>query len=320
MTGAAQGSYAIGWDQVSVDGVVGAALGLCRAGRSFRWRGAALRLDGPQAVLALGMTAAAAELRQRARRAAGRLLSAALPIPAEPEVFLGGPSITVTDGLRDWRVDLVEGHRGQPRLAHFPHHPPPPQTDLWISQAESVDAVPEPVSGTALVEGMIAGTGVATPRGPVPVERLQPGAEVVTADWRLARVTAVVESRITGARLCAIRAARPVRVAAGALGAGVPAAGLVVGPDQQIVIDGPDVRVLFPCGPVVVAARDLDGCPGLGRVEGLPVARLFVLELDRPACVMAEGVAVVTGAGQALRRIGKGEAAILLSAMARRAS
>jgi hypothetical protein len=224
----------------------------------------------------------------------------------------------VTDGRRHWRVDLVPGRVGTPGLAHFPQHPPPAMADLWITGTEGIDALAGPDLRAGPMNGLMAGTRVVTSTGPVPVEHIRPGTEVVTADWGLAQVARNRVVEVSGARLCAMPTVRPVRVSGGALGAGMPSAGLIVGPDQGLVIDGPEVRALYPQGPVIVAAQDLVAVDGIGRVDGLTAVRLVVLELDLPACVMAEGVAVAMGGGDHLRRIGRGEAAILLAAMAGR--
>jgi hypothetical protein len=309
MQDAGQGSFAIGWDQVTVDGVGCPDLAECHAGRTWRWSGRAIRLDGPADVLRLAEPAPAAALRRHARRAAARLVSLPQAMP-EDEPAMRGPMLVVTDGRRAWPVAVVMQGRGQRPIAHFPATPPPQATDLWIAQA---DLPPERPATCDTWCGLAAGTPIATPTGEMAVDRLEPGMEVLSPDGLAVRVTDVRSRHVSGARLCVMPGLAPVRIAAGAFGPGLPGRDILVAPDQDIALDGVDVQRLFPVAPVTVAARDAADIGAITRARGVPGMTAHVLRLARPVSVTAAGLALPMGERAALRRLSRGETAILLA-------
>lgn len=150
-------------------------------------------------------------------------------------------------------------------LAHTPAFSPrfaaPPHPPLW--------------SG----EGVGADMKVATPQGMVPAGRLQPGAEVIGPGGAVARLEAVRHLALPAAAHRRLGLAAPVQIAAGALGFGVPAQDLVLGPAQCLRLDGawvpgsllvglPGVRVLEQGAPLVL----LRCADGLGMMVGGAVA------------------------------------------------
>lgn len=309
MQDAAQGSFAIGWDQVTVDGIAGPDLTHCRAGQSWRWSGRAIRLDGPADILRLAEPVVAADLRRHARRAAGRLV----PLrqrPADEDYATGGPMLVVTDGRHAWPVSIVQRGPGHRAIAHFPEALPPQGTDLWITRADL------PFQRARLVEawqGLAAGTPVATPAGDIAVERIEPGMCVLTPDGAAVTVTSRRARHVSGARLCVTPALTPVRIAAHAFGPGLPWCDVLLAPDQDIAVDSSAVRALFPVAPVTLAARDAAGLGAIGRAEGLPGMTAHELKLSRLVPVLAAGLVLPMGDEAPLRRLSRGEVAILLS-------
>lgn len=87
-------------------------------------------------------------------------------------------------------------------------------------------------------EGVGAGTLVATPDGPVPAERLQRGGTVLGDSGRALMLTEVHHVALPAAAFRRLGLAPPVRIAAGALGFGMPAAPLLLGPAQCVRLDG----------------------------------------------------------------------------------
>ncbi len=257
---APSGSYAIGWSQVTLDGVPGADMASVRAGLAWRWAGRALRLDGPAGVLRLVEPPEWQDLRRRARRGAARFVPVGL-LPQEPEPAVAGPAITVTDGRRCWRVALVPGRHGARPIAHF-EVPPPPGRDLWIARVEGADALARAAASPQEWHGIAAGTLVDTPGGQVPVEEIAPGDRVVTPDGGAAVVAWTTVRAVSGARLCVTPRLAPVR-----------AGGVLMAPDQGIVAEGAAARALFPGGAVAMAARDVPdgraarGLPGCWRMS-----------------------------------------------------
>jgi len=68
-----RGTFVISWTQTEVDGVSAAPRALLVTGASWRWTGAAVRVDGPQTLLMLAGDPAGAELRRHVARTARRL-------------------------------------------------------------------------------------------------------------------------------------------------------------------------------------------------------------------------------------------------------
>ncbi|WP_373502258.1 Hint domain-containing protein [Aestuariivirga sp.] len=81
-----------------------------------------------------------------------------------------------------------------------------------------------------------AGTLIATPRGEQTVETLAIGDTILTADGRAVPVKWI--GRQTLLKVFAGERARPVRIAAGALGGGLPHADLVLTSDHALIMDG----------------------------------------------------------------------------------
>ncbi|NKX44677.1 Hint domain-containing protein [Roseibacterium sp. KMU-115] len=81
-----------------------------------------------------------------------------------------------------------------------------------------------------------AGTLIATPQAERPVETLQIGDRILTADGRTVPVKWIGRQTVVG--LFAGDRARPVRVAAGALGDGLPRTDLVLTADHALILDG----------------------------------------------------------------------------------
>ena len=80
----------------------------------------------------------------------------------------------------------------------------------------------------------LTGTGIMTPFGRVPVERLAAGDHVVTHDGRLRRVAWLGHRRIDGSRHRRPQDVQPVRVRRDAFAHGVPARDVVLSPDHAV--------------------------------------------------------------------------------------
>ncbi|MEJ0020194.1 MAG: Hint domain-containing protein [Acetobacteraceae bacterium] len=121
------------------------------------------------------------------------------------------------------------------------------------------------------------GTRIATEAGDRPIETLRPGDLIRTLDGSLRPV------RWTGHRAvrCAGKATarlRPYRVAAGALGPGLPARDLLLSPDHALFVEG----VLIP----VRYLADGDAI----RQAAMKAVTYWHVELDRHAVILAEGL------------------------------
>ncbi|MXQ07242.1 hypothetical protein GQ651_05225 [Alphaproteobacteria bacterium GH1-50] len=139
---------------------------------------------------------------------------------------------------------------------------------------------------TNVVVCYAAGTLIATPEGPCPVEALTPGDLLVAADGAPVRVRLVVARTVHGIEMRIFETLRPVTLPAGLFGPGRPMRDLTVTPLHRILVEDPELDRLFGAARMYVHARDLPGA-----LPAPPSDRTFVHVLcDRHAALIAEGI------------------------------
>ncbi|WP_299727585.1 Hint domain-containing protein [uncultured Tateyamaria sp.] len=111
------------------------------------------------------------------------------------------------------------------------------------------------------------GTRILTPRGPVAVEALRVGDQVVTMDNGVQVIRWTGTRRICADQLALRPRARPIRIKAGALGPGYPASDLVVSPQHRFLLASKITARVADAPQVLVAAAKLEGLPGIRRCE-----------------------------------------------------
>ncbi|MFZ7093753.1 Hint domain-containing protein [Primorskyibacter sp. 2E233] len=133
----------------------------------------------------------------------------------------------------------------------------------------------------------VEGTLIRTADGPRPVETLVPGDLLWTRDhglqplrWR--RGFPVSAEAQADARL------RPVRIAPGALGPGVPSRALRVSQQHRLLLRSPIVQRIFGAPEILVAARKLVGFPGIDIAAPGRLFHYHHLLMDRHEIVQAE--------------------------------
>jgi hypothetical protein len=126
-----------------------------------------------------------------------------------------------------------------------------------------------------------AGTRIATPQGWRKVEDLRQGDLVETLDDGPQPILWT-----DGAATLAVGAARPVRVRAGALGNAVD---LVVSRQHLLMVEGPDVELLFGEPQVLAAAKDLIDGQTVVEDERRGMVCYHHILLDRHQVLVAEG-------------------------------
>jgi hypothetical protein len=137
----------------------------------------------------------------------------------------------------------------------------------------------------------LAGTMIATPTGERAIETLEPGDLVLTHDGRAEPVKWLFVQTVSTVFADAARVA-PVRIAAGALGDGLPARDLWVSADHALLLDG----VLVQAGALVNGAT-------IQRASDLPdIFTYHHVELADHALILAEGVPAETFLDSASRR------------------
>jgi hypothetical protein len=126
----------------------------------------------------------------------------------------------------------------------------------------------------------LAGTLIATPDGPRAVEALAAGDLVLLADGRALPVRWRGVQTVARAFADPLRSF-PIRIAAGALGEGLPARDLFLSPDHALFLDG-----------ALVQAGALVNGSSVRRLDDVPETfRYFHVELDEHALLVAEGLA-----------------------------
>jgi|SRR5690606_328181 hypothetical protein len=252
-----RGTFVISVEQTETDGIVAAPPPVIDVGSTWCWRGEALRVDGPARVLALDGAAGEAELRQRAARVVARLIGPAAQgrrcLTAVTEPTAGGAGFAVTDGLALYRLTPLDPAG---RLLAVIGALPPLGVDLAVVAARLDRAAPEAAAPGGVI-CFTPGTRIATPEGLRPVEAIRPGDRVSTRDNGPQEVLWTGARRMSGARLHAMPALRPVRIGAGAPGRGRSQGDLIVSPDHRILVAGAAARALFGEDEVLAAARDL---------------------------------------------------------------
>lgn len=143
--------------------------------------------------------------------------------------------------------------------------------------------------GTVAPPCFVAGTRIATARGPVAVEDLHVGDRVRTRGGGTAPVVWLGHRRVACARHPRPADVRPVRIAPHAFGRARPARPLLLSPDHAVFVQGALIPVRYLLNGASVAQIDAD------RVEYRHVEYRHVeywhVELPRHAVLFAEGLA-----------------------------
>jgi hypothetical protein len=132
------------------------------------------------------------------------------------------------------------------------------------------------------------GTLIATPDGPQPVEDLRVGDTLMTSrgpdvlSW-------IGKRRVTAAERAADPRLHPVRIAAGALGAGLPERDLRVSRQHRMLCRNKVVTTMFGEQSVLVAAIRLAGLPGITLEQDPGDITYYHLALSRHELIYAEG-------------------------------
>ena len=257
------GTFVISWSQTEVDGLKAASLDVLAVGTTWRWGGAAVRVDGPQGILLLEGAEGAADIRRRAARMVRRLVGAAVggaetEAVDEPAPELPDQSFIVTDGHQSFTVTIIPVPDTGARLLMLVGDLPPPDQDLWVVRT-AIDRS-QTAAGARAAGGVICfapGTRLRTEDGARAIQDLRPGDRILTRDNGPQEIVWTGHRRMSGARLYAMPHLRPIRFRAGALGIGRPEDDLLVSPQHRMLLRGAAAQALFNTPEVLVAAEDL---------------------------------------------------------------
>jgi len=135
----------------------------------------------------------------------------------------------------------------------------------------------------------VAGTLIATPEGPRRAEDLCAGDSVLSSDGRVLRLRASLRSSFPVLQVMRDSTLRPIRIRAGALGAGLPERDLWVSRQHRMLVRGPVVERMFDEEEVLVPAIRLTDLPGI-EVDDTPRSVTYLhLVFDRHEVLLAEG-------------------------------
>lgn len=155
-------------------------------------------------------------------------------------------------------------------------------------QALAATAVPRRLPGLARpFGGLLAGTRIATPRGPVRVEALMAGDTVITRDRGVQPLRWVGQMPLSARTLATAPDRWPVRLSTPA----APGANLLhMGPAQRTLVISDAAEAVCGSREALVAARDLvdAGAPAEAVFPG--AADVVTLLLDAHELVLAEGL------------------------------
>lgn len=139
-----------------------------------------------------------------------------------------------------------------------------------------------------LIPCFTPGTGIATPRGEVPVEQLAVGHRVITRDNGIRTINWVGKKRLDHMQLKALPALRPILIRAGALGPDLPDRDMMVSPSHRMLLVSDMARRHFGQAEVLVAAKDLCGIDGIDVAEVAYVTYIHFL-CETHELVLADG-------------------------------
>lgn len=151
------------------------------------------------------------------------------------------------------------------------------------------------------------GTLIETARGPVAIEALVAGDMIVTRDNGLQPIRWIGSRGLTVAELAAAPDLRPIRIAAGALGGGLPLTDLVVSPQHRVLVRSNIAQKMFGTREVLVAAKQLCQIDGIDIATDMATVEYFHMLFDQHEVVISNGAeteSLYTGP-EALKSVGR---------------
>ena len=145
---------------------------------------------------------------------------------------------------------------------------------------------------TTSIEGsnvvcFVSGTRIATPAGPVPVEQLDVGQLVHTADHGDQPIRWIGSQTVSAATLRQNERLRPIRISAGALGDRLPARDLFVSPQHRLLLRSVVVERMFGETEILAAAKHLTAALGISVRDPWATVSYFHILFDRHEIVFA---------------------------------
>jgi len=134
-----------------------------------------------------------------------------------------------------------------------------------------------------------AGTLIGTLLGPVRVEDLKAGDDVLTLDTGTQKIRWIGSTHRDSIDLAADPKLRPVRISAGALGEGLPAQDLLVSRQHRFLVRSPIALRMFETSEVLLPAIKLIGLEGIAIAQDVDAVEYFHILFDRHEIVCSNG-------------------------------
>lgn len=149
-------------------------------------------------------------------------------------------------------------------------------------------------SQSSAVVCFTANTELQTPRGPRKVCELEAGDQVITQSGRVRTIIATNARHVQPIELHRETRLLPIRIAAGALGAGVPERDLLVSRQHRILVASRIVRRICGHDEVLIPAFRLVGLPGIDVARAIKPISYHHIRLDCHDIVLANGAPAET--------------------------
>lgn len=133
-----------------------------------------------------------------------------------------------------------------------------------------------------------AGTLIETDRGPVAIEDIQTGDQVLTADGAKT-VLWIGKSPVSTPQLMDNPRLFPIRMTAGALGVGLPKRDLLVSRQHRMLVQSPIAQRMFGTTDVLIHAIKLTELPGIYVDQSVSEVTYYHMLFDAHQVVYAEG-------------------------------
>ncbi|MEJ6388992.1 Hint domain-containing protein [Gymnodinialimonas ulvae] len=167
---------------------------------------------------------------------------------------------------------------------------PGPGSDFTVGATlgtyQSHTATPTPYT---TITCFVRGTLIETENGPMPVEQLQAGMKVLTADGDFKPLRLPLSRRIPKHEVALNFKLAPVRIMAGALGNGIPKRDLLVSRQHRMLVSSNVCERMFGQREALVAAIRLTKLPGVFIETGYGEVEYFHLLFDCHEVIFAEG-------------------------------
>ncbi|MBS8228124.1 Hint domain-containing protein [Vannielia litorea] len=133
------------------------------------------------------------------------------------------------------------------------------------------------------------GTLIATPRGEVAVEELKVGDKVITRDNGIQQIRWLGRTDVSTVELMKRPALRPVRIAQGALGNGLPERDMLVSPQHRVLVASERAALYFEEREVLVAAKHLVNGAGIAEAADVSSVTYIHFMFEQHEVVLSDG-------------------------------